>query len=270
MKKTYIFIVLAVAIISVAAKAELQHRPYPGFDLHIDCDTRLAKLGRFELTKDTGNAKRPSSYSLDRNIPESCRQTSSRTYQSALKSQGITDVSIDVGHLVGANQMDSSVAAIKASMYMGNMVPQFSAFNRAKGAWYQTELLTECLREKTPLVVFVGTILGNDTGNDYFLESHGVKTPDYMFKIVYRSDLNRVQAFVSPNSPDTNATNLADYLVTAQGLSHSLDSIEVLDKLQDYLSAIDAHKPIPFDQELWEVKASGNKLNCEGTLADNS
>ena len=116
MKRTAVSLILSLVIISIAAKAELQHRSYPGFDLYVDCDTRLAKLGRFELNRDTANSKRPSSYALDRNIPENCRQTSSRTYQSSLTKQGIDNVSIDVGHLVGANQMDSSPESIKASM----------------------------------------------------------------------------------------------------------------------------------------------------------
>ncbi|MDD2863959.1 MAG: DNA/RNA non-specific endonuclease, partial [Methylococcales bacterium] len=90
----------------------------------------------------------------------------------------------DREHLVPANHLDYSANAIKATNNMTNILPQAANMNR--GAWLQTEKIIECYRDIDELLVICGVIWGNNPADDYFVQSHGVKTPDAFWKVVMR------------------------------------------------------------------------------------
>ena len=115
--------------------------------------------------------------------------------------------------------MDYSAIAIKQTNYMTNILPQAANMNR--GAWLQTEKITECYRDIAELLVIGGVIWGNNEADDYFLKSHGVRTPDAYWKVIVRStgQDERVIAWIVPNSQEVTGKRLDQYLV-------SIDEIE--------------------------------------------
>lgn len=114
----------------------------------------------------------------------------------------------DRGHLVPANHLDHSRLAINQSNYMANIVPQPSSMNR--GAWLETERLVECYRDIEPLRVVGGVLWGEDSRNDHFVASHGIATPEALWKLVIGE--RRAIAWVIPNSTEARAAKINDYL----------------------------------------------------------
>lgn len=145
-----------------------------GFTLTYDCAKRTALRYEYRLTADMGNVKRPKGFELDPDLPDGCAG------QLSAKGYGAVP-GWDRGHLVPSNQMDHSELAIRQAHYMSNIVPQAARFNQ--GIWVQTEEVSECYRDLAPVQVHGGVVYG-DTENDFFLESHGIRTPDAFWKTV--------------------------------------------------------------------------------------
>lgn len=177
---------------------------YQGFTVWVDCQRRGAVKFQYVAQHDTGNSKRSDSFYLDPNVPSECQQTSAKAYGNKY----------DRGHQVPANHLDSSDVAIKQTNFMTNILPQAANMNR--GAWLQTEEIIECYRDISELLVIGGVIWGNNSSDDYFLQSHGVATPDAFWKVVVRGtgQDERAIAWVVPNSQDAKRGNLDSYLVT--------------------------------------------------------
>ncbi|NOR70648.1 MAG: DNA/RNA non-specific endonuclease [Methylomarinum sp.] len=180
---------------------------YEGFTVWLDCDRRGAVKFQYNAQRDTGNFKRSSRFFIDPNVPKSCQQYSDKSYKA--KGQRY-----DRGHLVPANHLDYSKTAIKGSNTMTNILPQ--AANMNKGAWLLTEEITECYRDIDELLIIGGVIWGNNSDKDYFVKSHGVKTPDAFWKVIIRgvgAD-ERAIAWIIPNSQTAKRKQLDSYLVT--------------------------------------------------------
>lgn len=182
---------------------------YEGFTVWLDCKKRSAVKFRYNAQHDTGSAKRYNKFFLDPNVPAECQQTTSKAYGH----------DYDRGHLVPANHLDASASAIKATNTMTNILPQSANMNR--GAWLLTEEIIECYRDIGELLVIGGVIWGNNPSDDYFVQSHGVKTPAAFWKIIIRGtgQDERAIAWIVPNSRDATKKNLDRYLV-------SVDEIE--------------------------------------------
>jgi endonuclease G len=165
---------------------------YEGFTVWLDCKEHAAVKFRYNAQRDTGNLKRYDRFMLDPNVPAECQQFSDKAYGHGY----------DRGHQVPANHLDYSNAAIKQSNYMTNILPQTSQMNR--GAWLLTEEIVECYRDIDELLVIGGVIMGNNPADDYFVRSHGVKTPDAFWKVVVRGtgQDERAIAWIVPNSTD--------------------------------------------------------------------
>ena len=177
---------------------------YQGFTVWVDCDKRGAVKFMYNAQHDTGNAKRADTFYLDPNVPPECQQTTAKAYGNKF----------DRGHQVPANHLDSSEISIKETNYMTNILPQAANMNR--GAWLQTEEIIECYRDIDELLVIGGVVWGNNTADDYFVQSHGVKTPDSFWKVIVRGkgQDERAIAWIVPNSQDATRKNLDKYLVT--------------------------------------------------------
>lgn len=117
-----------------------------------------------------------------------------------------------------ANHLDYSKVAIKQSNYMINILPQASNMNR--GAWLLTEEIIECYRDIEDLLVIGGSIWGNNKKNDYFVGTHGVRTPKAFWKVVIRGGVNdtRVIAWIVPNTAEAKRKKLDDYLVSVNDI----------------------------------------------------
>jgi len=163
---------------------------------------------RYNAQHDTGNEARAKDFKLDPNVPKECQQTSTAAYGHGY----------DRGHQVPANHLDYSSEAIKQSNYMTNILPQTSQMNR--GAWLLTEEIIECYRDIDELLVLGGVIMGNNPADDYFVQSHGVKTPDAFWKVVIRGtgQDERAIAWVVSNSKDATRKHLDSYLVSVDEL----------------------------------------------------
>ena len=181
---------------------------YEGFTVWLDCEKRGAMKFQYNAQHDTGNEPRAKSFKFDPNVPAECQQTSTKGY-----GQGY-----DHGHQVPANHLDYSPEAIKQSNYITNILPQTAQMNR--GAWLLTEEIIECYRDINELLVIGGVIWGNNPADDYFVQSHGVKTPDAFWKVVIvgSGQDERAIAWIVPNSTDATKKNLDQYLVSVDEL----------------------------------------------------
>jgi len=66
------------------------------------------------------------------------------------------------------------------------------------------------------MLVIGGVIWGNNTADDFFLQSHGVATPNAFWKVIVRGSGQdeRAIAWIVPNSAQATKKNLDRYLVT--------------------------------------------------------
>jgi endonuclease G len=80
-----------------------------------------------------------------------------------------------------------------------------------RGAWLLTEEIVEYYRDIDELLVIGGVIWGNNAKDDYFVVSHGVRTPDYFWKIIIRGigQDERAIAWIMPNSTDATKKHLS-------------------------------------------------------------
>jgi len=181
---------------------------YQGFTVWLDCEKHGAMKFQYNAQRDTGNEARASNFKLDPNVPKECQQTSTAAYGQ----------SYDRGHQVPANHLDYSPEAIKQSNYITNILPQTSQMNR--GAWLLTEEIIECYRDINELLVIGGVIWGDNPTDDYFVQSHGVKTPDAFWKVVIggSGQDEKAIAWIVPNSMDATKKNLDRYLVSINEL----------------------------------------------------
>lgn len=165
---------------------------YEGFTVWLDCNERAAVKFRYNAQRDHGSLKRYDQFMFDPNVPRECQQYSSKAYGHGY----------DRGHQVPANHLDYSTVAIKQSNYMTNILPQTAPMNR--GAWALIEEIVECYRDIDELLIMGGVVWGNNTEDDYFVQSHGIRTPDAFWKVVIRGigQDERAIAWVIPNSTE--------------------------------------------------------------------
>ena len=187
---------------------KLMRLDYEGFTVWLDCERRGAVKFQYNAQHDNGSLPREEKFALDPNVPAQCQQTTANAYGH----------NYDRGHLVPANHLDYSAAAIKATNNMTNILPQAANMNR--GAWLETEEIVECYRDITELLVIGGVIWGNNPADDYFVKSHGVKTPDAYWKVVIRGSGQNEQAiaWIVPNSKEAIRKNVNQYLVTVHDI----------------------------------------------------
>jgi endonuclease G len=72
-------------------------------------------------------------------------------------------------------------------------------------------------RDIDELLVIGGVIWGNNPQDDYFVESHGIETPDAFWKLILRGP-DRVIAWIIPNTAQATQQRLDGYLVTVEEL----------------------------------------------------
>ncbi|GKQ58605.1 DNA/RNA non-specific endonuclease [Sphaerotilus sulfidivorans] len=196
---------------------------YNGFRLIYDCTDRTALHYRYTLQADTGSAARPSTFTFDPTLPAGClQQTSTASYESVHPGY-------DRGHLVMSNHMDSDSALIRRANYMSNIVPQVSGFNR--GIWLEAETVAECYRDLAPVQVYGGVVHGSASGdtNDFYLSSHGIRTPEFLWKALITTDpatgAGKAIAWLIPNTTGLGA--LDRYIVSIAELEQRLGAASV-------------------------------------------
>ncbi len=177
---------------------------YQGFTLWLDCKKRGAVKFQYNVRHGAGNEPKARDFKLDPSVPKECQQSSTAAYGHGYER----------GRLVPASHLDYSSDVIQQSHYMTNILPQTSEMTG--GAWLLTEEIISCYRNIDELSVIGGVIWGEKPADDYFVKSHGVKTPDAFWKVVIRGAGQDKQAiaWVVPNSTDATEKRLDDYLVS--------------------------------------------------------
>ncbi len=216
MKKNLVLILSLV--VSATSHAEIIKREYSAYSAWIDCDSRSPVMVSTSAGVDQGNIKRRDAFDYDPALDSRCQQTSRKPYSGKFE-----DGSYHRGHLVNANLFDGSRQLMDETFYMTNIVPQNSVSNI--GAWKQTEVIQECWRGDKgvgtagTIMMFAGPLY-SDPSNDYFLNSHGVRTPEYMWKLLISNQ--RFAAWVIPNDRTATKKNLDSFLVSINQLEQRI------------------------------------------------
>ena len=189
---------------------------YGGFKLLYDCDLKSANRFEYKLGKDTGNFSRPTAFSFDPDFSKNySQQISTSSYASVVSGW-------DRGHLVPSNHMDYDTTYLLRANYMTNIVPQLASLNQ--GLWKETENITECYRDLAPVQV-IGGVIYADTSNDFFIASHGIKSPDYFWKTLVTTNSNNQIETISWLLPNQNGlSNLNSFIVSIAELESRLGS----------------------------------------------
>ncbi|QVM93555.1 DNA/RNA non-specific endonuclease [Pseudomonas entomophila] len=152
------------------------------FQLWYDCQRGEPHRFTFTLERDEGHLERKDNFRIDRDLPPGCVGQHSAKAYSLPKG-------FHRGHLAANNHFDDDRAAMDASNLMSNIVPQLASHNSQ--TWYQTELLSECFRDRQPIKVIGGVVFGHEgeaLNNDYFAQSHGIATPEVFWKVLLTED----------------------------------------------------------------------------------
>ncbi|QTK46672.1 DNA/RNA non-specific endonuclease [Xanthomonas euvesicatoria] len=210
MRFRFFLTALLLTTFSAGAQAQVVTLNKGGYTLSYDCTNRTALCYEYVLQADTGSAARPSSFNLDTELPGGCAgQTSSASYASVRSGY-------DRGHLVTSYHMDYNATYIRRANLMSNIVPQVASFNQ--GIWVRAEEVAECYRDIASVQVYGGVIY-SDTTNDYFLTSHGIRTPDFFWKTIITANPNggsRAISWLIPNSATLGS--LDSYIVSINEL----------------------------------------------------
>lgn len=187
---------------------------------YYNCEKRGFEIFTYEAYKDGGNNKRYSPFHTDNRLPKHCQQKKTSSYKKNKITKAIHKANYDRGHGLPQNVVDDSLDKMKKTNLMSNIVPQNSTQNRT-GLWRHTEKITECHRDNHSVKVVGGNIWGDDIRNDLFILSHGVITPDYLFKIILIDDEN-IMSWIIPNDNKAKASNADNYLVTVREIEEKL------------------------------------------------
>jgi len=197
--------------INLSPYPNLYRRDFTEFTCWLACTERATPLCFYYGFKDVGSAPRPNDFTIDPIVPRTCQQLTTRTYNSVQNGW-------DRGHMVAANHMDHSTAIIKESFHFTNMMPQTAIMNRQ--AYQLAEEIFECHRDIDNLKTIVGFIMGTNTTNDYFVTSHGVRTPDWFFRIIEKEKTGDVIAWIFPNDNTATKANIDKYLVRIRDIEN--------------------------------------------------
>ena len=126
------------------------------------------------------------------------------------------------GHGVHQNIWDHDEKMMFMTNAMTNIVPH-NGIQNVSGLWRRLEERIECARDKTEVEVYLGNNWGNDASNDHFVRSHGVKTPDRLWRVhVYKSHPNTAFAWLIPNDEVAKRETEENYRVSLSELKKQL------------------------------------------------
>jgi endonuclease G len=219
----------------------LTYVKYDNYELWLDCSNKAAVAFRYISGSDTANLTRYSNFYKSPNIPSDCHQLSRETY----KHQSPKLPKYDRGHLAAANHFDFSKKALRQANYMSNVMPQSVKLNR--GAWKRTEELIECYRDNFPVTTMGGVIWGSDARNDKFKISHGIKTPDSYWRLLFGSADGKDYyiAWILPNDESASSSMLKHYEVSHEELIKAVEP-NVSSKFKTELEKLEIQQGKPF------------------------
>lgn len=226
--------ILLCGLTSCAVQAD-HNIYYEAFTVNYNCDARTFNWVHFTTIEDFSDIDVGYNFQKDPNFTACQQQSSTSSYPKKLSRR----VQFDRGHGVPKHILDYSKNAMLQSNYLTNVAPQHHELNR-RGLWRTLENRVECARDITDVEVYAGNIFGSDK-NDFFVSSHGVKTPDYLWRVHKYDD--RVYAWLMPNSGKPHSTNEVTYRVSLKDLSWQL---EYETPWPDDFESLETHGSDPF------------------------
>lgn len=208
-----LLITIFVASFNVVAKDRYFKLDYDAWTIMYNCSKRGYEWFHYKTVPDQGSLERDNTFNYEGRLPSECRQFSTSSYRL---SKGAS-ILYHRGHGVHQNIWDHDPNLMAQSNSMANIVPQAANLN-SRGVWRYTEKLTECWRDEGTVEVWGGVIWGTNGNDDHFVESHGVVTPDYLWKVVHFPD-GRVNAWLMPNDYSPKAEEADRYLVSPARLT---------------------------------------------------
>ncbi|KJG37713.1 hypothetical protein UA32_12180 [Photobacterium angustum] len=183
--------------------SNIKERQYTGFRLIMDCSLRAPVLFEQVISRDNSKLHHRSSYFLDPGFDADCQQRSVGQYKESFKRIAYTR-----GQLVAPESIDITKNVAMEAFNITNVIPMSTTLK--DGGWKFTNEFQECERDISDILV-VGGAIYNNKQNDIFRLSHGVATPDYLWKVVFFSDKHAAWLFPNNNYPTYKNAN--NYLV---------------------------------------------------------
>jgi DNA/RNA endonuclease G (NUC1) len=170
---------------------------YGGFTVFYGCERRGYNYVSYVTVPDSGEHSRYEPFHHEPRLAmHGCLpQKSTKSYRKAAGQE-----QYHRGHGIHQNILDHDLGLMKKSNAMTNIVPHHGVQN-VDGLWRKLEMRIECARDATTTRVMLGNIWGTDTSNDHFVDSHGVATPDELWRVhVYDDHPNQAFAWIIPNA----------------------------------------------------------------------
>ncbi|MEG3765067.1 DNA/RNA non-specific endonuclease [Alteromonas sp. 14N.309.X.WAT.G.H12] len=173
---------------------------YHRFTVYYDCNRRGFDYSTFVAHEDVGDLPRYEPFNKEP-LLENYDCPSQKTTSSYKKTPGHPQY--HRGHGITSNHNDDSEYYMSLTNRMTNVVPHNGVQN-TRGLWRHLEKRVECARDVAPVTVYLGNYWGNDTSNDLFIRTHGVPTPDYIWRIhVYDKYPNQAFVWLIKNDEST-------------------------------------------------------------------
>ncbi len=261
-RSLYILGILFLSLQSGNSSAQTTSTPlkkdHYGFTLWLDCDIHHGAIAfYYELGKDKGNLDlKGKPFRFDPKVPETCQPQTWRSYNTTTVNP--SEGTWDRGQLIPSNHMDGHRTALKETFYLSNTLPLNAIFNQEGGAWDTTMRISECYREITPLKIWGGVIWGKNRDNDFFTVTHGIKTPDFLWKLIYREDKKEYLAWLFPNHWSAKDSKMDQYLITLDKLKAAVNFMPEMPFLLE-----SEPQAVP-SKTTWPLEQSGETLHCEG------
>ena len=189
-------------------KAKLISLDYQGFSIQYNCQKRgFESFNYTSFMNDKVSVPEVEPYD-EKRLPYACRQSSSESYSRSFWHSK----QYERGYGVFPWMFTFDPGLYAASKSMANQVP-IARELRESGLWRYTQKLVECGKKKEVFKVWGGNLWGNNSKNDYFADSHGVVTPDYLWKVIQKHN-GETQAWLYPNKDSVTAKQRDKYLVS--------------------------------------------------------
>lgn len=225
-KCIYLSTVILASLSTLSYADNIETLEYPNWQIEYNCDKKGYQYFHYVTVPDSGNIGRVSKFTREDRLPEGCGQKSTYSYKLPKGSP----ITYDRGHGVHQNIWDHNQDLMILSNKMANIVPQASQLNR-RGVWRKTEELTECYRDIGTVEVWGGVIWGDDSSNDHFIVSHGVVTPDFLWKVI-KFPNGEVNAWLMPNDNTPTAVKMDTYLVSPAKIENAIGKKFDIDRKQ--------------------------------------
>jgi endonuclease G len=187
---------------------------YGAFKVNYSCVHRGYNFVSYTSVPDGGSLDRYQPFHIDASLPSGCpSKNATRSYKTPKGAE-----KYDRGHGVHQNIFDHDAGIMRKTNFMTNIVPQQATLNR-RGLSRELEKRIECARDNVEVKVWLGNVWGNDVSNDKFVDTHGVTTPDYLWRIhVYADEPNRAYAWLMPNDSSPTKDMESKFRSTASAI----------------------------------------------------